>query len=258
MAFSGGVFSRLYSWINDKNNGLNIDSTRMDNEMNGMANALSTCVLKDGTQTITANLPMNTFRHTGIGNAAARNDYAAAGQIQDGSLVWVAAGGTADALTATLAPAISTLVDGMELRVRALLANATTTPSIAFNGLTAVTITKNGGSALAAGDIAGVGHELILRYALAANHMELLNPKAASTVSDASLSTSDITTNNVSSTKHGFAPKSPADATQFLNGGATNAYASVKDSDLSLTDITTNNVSTSKHGFVPKAPQRHL
>ncbi len=42
---------------------------------------------------------------------------------------------------------------------------------------------------------------------------------------DATLPVSDITTNNVTSSKHGFAPKSPADATQFLNGAATPAYA---------------------------------
>ena len=38
------------------------------------------------------------------------------------------------------------------------------------------------------------------------------------TVTDANLSTSDITTNNVSTSKHGFAPKLPNDATVFLNG----------------------------------------
>lgn len=40
----------------------------------------------------------------------------------------------------------------------------------------------------------------------------------ASQITDAGLSTSDITTNNVSATKHGFAPKLPADAAKFLNG----------------------------------------
>lgn len=40
---------------------------------------------------------------------------------------------------------------------------------------------------------------------------------------DANLSTSDITTNNVSTSKHGFAPKSPNDATQYLDG--TGAYS---------------------------------
>jgi hypothetical protein len=73
-------------------------------------------------------------------------------------------------------------------------------------------------------------------------------------VTDAALSTSDVTTNNASSTKHGFAPKSPADATQFLNGAATPAYAQVKDSDLATTDVTSNNVTSTKHGFTPKSP----
>lgn len=40
---------------------------------------------------------------------------------------------------------------------------------------------------------------------------------------DADLSTSDITTNNVSITKHGFAPKAPNVATQYLDG--TGAYS---------------------------------
>ncbi len=69
---------------------------------------------------------------------------------------------------------------------------------------------------------------------------------------ESAITFTDITTNNVSSTLHGFAPKSPADATKFLNGAATPAFAAVKDSDLSTTDITTNNVSASKHGFAPK------
>jgi hypothetical protein len=43
------------------------------------------------------------------------------------------------------------------------------------------------------------------------------------TVTDANLSTSDITTNDVSTTKHGFAPKAPNDATKFLDG--TGAYS---------------------------------
>ncbi|OGZ64132.1 MAG: hypothetical protein A3A98_04095 [Candidatus Staskawiczbacteria bacterium RIFCSPLOWO2_01_FULL_40_39] len=71
-------------------------------------------------------------------------------------------------------------------------------------------------------------------------------------VADSELSLSDITTNNVSTSKHGFAPKAPNDATKFFDGTAN--YDTVKDSDLSLSDITTNDVSTTKHGFAPKAP----
>lgn len=75
-----------------------------------------------------------------------------------------------------------------------------------------------------------------------------------SAVVEADITLADNTTNNVTSTKHGFAPKAPADATKFLNGAATPAWAAVKDSDLSTSDIVTNDVSTTKHGFAPKAP----
>jgi hypothetical protein len=40
-------------------------------------------------------------------------------------------------------------------------------------------------------------------------------------ISDATLTTSDITTNNVSTTKHGFVPKAPNNTTQFLRGDGT-------------------------------------
>lgn len=44
------------------------------------------------------------------------------------------------------------------------------------------------------------------------------------------------------------------DATKFLNGAATPAYAKVKDSDLAVSDVTSNDVSITAHGFAPKAP----
>lgn len=141
-----------------------------------LATGLSNCITKDGQQTVTANLPMATYRHTGVGNAVARTDYAAAGQVQDGKLNWVDGGGTADAITATYSPAITALVDGQMCCVRATAANATTTPTFSPNGLTARTIVKKGGAALVAGDIVADGHELILRYDLDNTRWELMNP----------------------------------------------------------------------------------
>ena len=76
----------------------------------------------------------------------------------------------------------------------------------------------------------------------------------AAKITEAQQNTSDVATANVSSAKHGYAPKSPADTTQFLNGAATPAFAQVKDSDLSTSDITNNNSSSTKHGFAPKSP----
>jgi hypothetical protein len=58
-------------------------------------------------------------------------------------------------------------------------------------------------------------------------------------------------TTDVTSSAHGLAPISPADATKFLNGAATPAYAQVKDSDLSVSNVTTNNATSGQHGFLP-------
>lgn len=43
----------------------------------------------------------------------------------------------------------------------------------------------------------------------------------ANLVTDAIMTTSDVTTNNVSTSKHGFVPKAPNSTTQFLRGDAT-------------------------------------
>lgn len=178
MAFNGsGTFVRLYSWVNDAAANIKIRADRMDNEMNGMSVGLSTCITKDGQTTITANLPMAGYRHTGVGDATDRAHYAKFSQLQDGTTNWIEGGGTADAITAAYSIPLTALIDGQLCFVRATAANATTTPTFSPSALTARAIVKNGGSALVAGDIAGDGHELILRYDLANTRWELLNPK---------------------------------------------------------------------------------
>jgi hypothetical protein len=93
------------------------------------------------------------------------------------------AGGTADAITATFEPPFTAaeLQDSTLVLVEAGNANATTTPTFAPDGLTARTITKNGGQALVAGDIRAAGHKLLLCYDLSSTRWELLNPYVAPT-----------------------------------------------------------------------------
>ncbi len=209
MSWNGvGVFNRIYSWVADKNANIDITASRMDTDTDDItSNGFGNCLTRDGQGAATANLPMNSFRHTGCGNGVALSDYATMGQMQAGSISWVAAGGAADAITAAYSPAITALVDGQLCFVRASAANASLTPTFAPNALTAHTITKLGGVALAIGDIAGAGAELILRYKLASTRWELLNPATvagttfwagaaagtgnAITVTDANFSTQD-------------------------------------------------------------------
>jgi len=86
------------------------------------------------------------------------------------------ANGTADALTATFTPTVTALTDGMTFFIRASLANTTTTPTIKFDALSAVTIVKGAGAALVAGDIAGAGHWLELQYDPTSGKAVLQNP----------------------------------------------------------------------------------
>lgn len=198
MPFNGsGVFNRIYNWTNDAAANIKIRADRMDAEDNGFATGLSTCITKDGQTTITANLPMANFKHTVVGDATLRNQYFAAGQAVDGVISWAVAGGTADAITASYTIPINTLVDGQLCYVRAGAANATTTPTFSPDGITARTITKNGGQALVAGDIYGAGHELVLRYRLSATRWELMNPVGSILSSNNTFSGTNIFTGNV-------------------------------------------------------------
>lgn len=75
MAFNGsGLFNRLYSWVTDAANSVKISSTRMDGEMNGMATGLSNCVCRDGQSVITADMPWNSHKITGLAAATANGD----------------------------------------------------------------------------------------------------------------------------------------------------------------------------------------
>src|SRR3990167_9987614 len=79
MAFAGGVFTLAAG--NPVVTGTTISSTVQNNTMSDVATGLSTCVLKDGTQIITANIPMATFKFTGMGSGTAATDSASFGQL---------------------------------------------------------------------------------------------------------------------------------------------------------------------------------
>lgn len=162
--------------------GTNITASVFNALTADLATGLSTAICKDGQTTVTANIPFNSYKITGIGAATARTDAASLANAQDGTGVFAAAGGTADAITASFSPAVTAVVDGMMLRVRAANANATTTPTFSPNGLTARTIVKQGGQALAAGDIRAANHDLLLVYRATGTVWELLNPTFPTTL----------------------------------------------------------------------------
>lgn len=89
------------------------------------------------------------------------------------------AGGTANVITASFAPAILALTNGMTVLVRAATANTTTTPTLQANATAAKTIVKGSNQLLEPGDIAGVGHWLQLTYDSSLDRWVLDNPARA-------------------------------------------------------------------------------
>lgn len=94
------------------------------------------------------------------------------------------AGGTADAITADFTPNV-TLTNGTTVIVRASAANTTTTPTFAPDGLTAKTIVKGNNLPLAAGDIAGAGHWLVMNFDTVLDKWVLQNPADVATTAQA-------------------------------------------------------------------------
>lgn len=95
MAFNGsGVFVRLYNWVTDKANGVNITASKMDAEMDGFAAGLSNCVTRDGQGGIASSF-----------NPAVDNTYS----LGSGALRWVALNGIDINLMSVLGAHKSTL-----------------------------------------------------------------------------------------------------------------------------------------------------
>lgn len=132
-------------------------STKFNNTINDIATALSDCVTRDGQSPPTANLPLGGFKFVNVADGTARAspvaNFASLGQVQDGGVWWAGtAGGTADALTLTMTPAIPAYVAGQRFVAKSGASPNTGAATIAVSGLAAKAIQKNG-VALIAGDI---------------------------------------------------------------------------------------------------------
>ena len=132
--------------------GTTISSTVVNNEMVDLGNEIANSLAKDGQTTVTANLPMATFRHTGVGNSAARTDYASAADVQDGTLIYLTSVAGTNTITATAANSMTAYAAGQKFHF--IVANTNTgATTINLNSIGAKAITKNGTTALAGGEL---------------------------------------------------------------------------------------------------------
>jgi len=168
-AFNGtGTFVRTYDWTTDDDNGINIEASRMDTEDDGFATGLSNCITKDGQTIISANIPMNSKKFTGLTNGSARTDSIALGQVQDNTYEYLGEnGGVADAYTWTPSPAITAYAAGQTWLVKIGAGDGNTTASTAnISAVGSRAIEKSDGAgattALESGDmIAGSIYKLV-------------------------------------------------------------------------------------------------
>jgi hypothetical protein len=137
MAFNGtGTFLRIYNWVTDKVNAIPVTASRVDAELDGIATGLSNCITKDGQTTITANIPLNSNKITGLGNGTARTDVINVGQVQDNQFQYLGTtGGTADAYTLSPSPTITAYATTQQFTAKISATNLTTTPYLQVSAI---------------------------------------------------------------------------------------------------------------------------
>jgi len=143
MAYNGsGTFNRPVSdYVYDAV----ISETDMNTEMSGIATGLSNAICKDGQTTITANIPMNSKKLTGLTTGSAAGDSANLGQVQAEAYIWCGtAGGTKNALTLTPTPAITAYAAGQRFRFKAGSTASDDAVTVAVSGLTTKAMQMNG------------------------------------------------------------------------------------------------------------------
>ena len=86
------------------------------------------------------------------------------------------AAGTADAVTAVFTPALTQLVNGLPVYVRAAFKNTTVSPTFQADATGAKPVVKGNNCPLAVGDVAGPGHWLALQYDAGLDKWVLQNP----------------------------------------------------------------------------------
>ena len=129
-----------------------ISSTEVDANNSDVATALTQSIAVDGQTTVTANLPMNANKFTGLAVGAAATDSLSLGQAQAEAFIWCGtAGGTADAITLAPSPAITAYAAGQRFVWMASSSVNTGATTVAISGLGAIALQDNG-AALVAGN----------------------------------------------------------------------------------------------------------
>ena len=137
MSFSSGTFS-----INSSGQPVITGTVISSNAFNALtadlATGLSTCLLKDGTQTVTANIPMATYKFTGLGAGSAAGDSVRYEQLQNNTLNYLTSVAGTNTVTASTASAPVYAVGQIFTGIAAATNTGATTLNISSAGAGAV------------------------------------------------------------------------------------------------------------------------
>ena len=136
---TNGVFSGADVWEQSRQADRDVRSDDHDTHDEDVAGAIEDCLNRNGENSPTVDIPMAGFKFTNGGNAAARNQFATAAQIQDNSLTFVppaSVTGTANAILLAPSPGITAHVAGQKFGF--IIESDTTSPTVTV-GVSALT-----------------------------------------------------------------------------------------------------------------------
>ena len=195
MSFSGtGVFN-INSTGQPVVAGTTISSSTFNALTADLATGLSTCITKDGQQTVTANIPWANYRLTSVGAGTAATDAANVAQVQSRVSGLITVTGT-DTLVGTMSPTLGAYATGNQFAFVAANTN-TTTVTLNIDGLGAKAVTRDGSTALVAGDITANKAHLVVYDG---TRFQLLNSPSFTDLKATTLAVSGATTLSPTST----------------------------------------------------------
>lgn len=174
MSYNGSGTFNINSAGQPVVSGTVISSTAFNALTADLGTGLTTALTKDGQTTPTANIPMGTYKITGLGAGTATTDAVRLGQLQNfGINTLITVAGT-DTITGTVSPSLTAYTSG---QIFSFVVGTTNTGAVTLNidGLGAKAVTRTGAIALVAGAMV-TGQVALVEYD--GTRFQLLDPNA--------------------------------------------------------------------------------
>ena len=174
MSYNGSGTFNINSAGQPVVSGTVISSTAFNALTADLGTGLSTALTKDGQTTPTANIPMGTFKITGLGAGTVATDAVRLGQLQNFSTNTLITVAGTDTITGTVSPSLTAYTAG---QIFSFVVGTTNTGAVTLNidGLGAKAVTRTGAIALVAGAMV-TGQIALVEYD--GTRFQLLDPNA--------------------------------------------------------------------------------